>query len=478
MPIFTRRRSRTPLDDVLLTWPTGDEFTVADLLRSIEVKGITGSGKSSGSLAFLLEQIVKHPRSTLLILAQKPEERDEIAALFEKYGKPLRIIEPTSDWLCNLIQDDLDAGADDRALTELFVNQGEALQEGMGNTGDNAKYFRMLEDRILQMTFGALRMAGETVTPGNVRDFIATAAYKHETLADPEWKKSYHFTVLDKASKASKNLIDANDFQSIKSFFSNEFVHLDEKPRSGAISGIMNTAFVFSTGQAWRTCATQTTCSPSVIEEGVSVLVNYPTSKYGPTGKFIANGFKFKWEKYILARKWNPNGYFCVIACDEFQEAVTEADSRFISQCRSHGGCLLTATQTVHSEYSRMGGGHASHHKVEALTSNYGLHIFHLSDPQTAETAAKLLGQRLEIIVDGSPDDERTLWDEITGKSRMRHSYKQQYTYVLQPRVFLTGLRTGGSKHGNIVDGIVIRVGEPFRNGENYQYVAFNQPKR
>jgi hypothetical protein len=83
--MFFRRRDR--LDDRLLTWPSGDPFTVRDMLRSVEVKGVTGSGKSSGSGKALTEAIARHPRSTCLIIAQKPEDKEFYQDIFRRQKK-------------------------------------------------------------------------------------------------------------------------------------------------------------------------------------------------------------------------------------------------------------------------------------------------------------------------------------------------------------------------------------------------------
>ena len=83
--MFFRKRDR--LDDVLLHWPTGDPLTVRQLLRSCEVKGITGGGKSTGSGKVLTEAIVKHPRSTCFIIAQKPEDKEFYQQIFRRLKK-------------------------------------------------------------------------------------------------------------------------------------------------------------------------------------------------------------------------------------------------------------------------------------------------------------------------------------------------------------------------------------------------------
>src|SRR5262245_38073285 len=102
---FNRRpQNRDPLDDVLFRWPTGDPWTVRDLLGGgAQVKGATGSGKTSGSGNFLLDRIVAHPRSTVMIVGQKPDDLDNARAIFARHGKldRLIVIEEGGSHKCN-----------------------------------------------------------------------------------------------------------------------------------------------------------------------------------------------------------------------------------------------------------------------------------------------------------------------------------------------------------------------------------------
>ena len=60
-------------------------------------------------------------------------------------------------------------------------------------------------------------------------------------------------------------------------------------------------------------------------------------------------------------------------------------------------------------------------------------------------------------------------------RSPVSVSMHESYEPVLQPAVFLSGLRTGGPPD-NMVDGIVIRSGAPFNaTSENYLIRAFKQ---
>jgi len=80
-------RSSDPLDDVLFKWPTKDPSTLRHMLRSVEVKGITGSGKSSGSGKFFTEAIV-----SLIEMLERRELETRRAAIKRILGEIQRYL--------------------------------------------------------------------------------------------------------------------------------------------------------------------------------------------------------------------------------------------------------------------------------------------------------------------------------------------------------------------------------------------------
>ncbi len=462
------------LDDVLFRWPSDDPFTVRHMLRSVEVKGITGSGKSSGSGKYFTEAIVRHPRSTCLILAQKPEDKEFYQEIFRRHRKPLVVIEEGSKWRCNFLDTEMKAGADTRGLVEFLTTLGEAIEGGQARGGENAQFWRKLEERITFGAVEALKQGVGTVSAPDLQKFLSTAAYSPQQLLDAAWKeKSFHHQVMQAAYAREKTDIERYDFDVIKDLWTNEFPNMDDKPRSSGLAGIMNTLSTFNTGLVRLMCSTETNITPAALDEGVSILLNYPFIQCGPTGRFNAGGWKYMCQKHILRRHWKPGDYWNVLICDEFQESVTEFDPRYLAMCRSHGGCLFALTQTIHSEYGQMGGG-AGQHKADALLSNFGLHVYHTSDPKTAAFAASLLGQRRETFANYTPNSDLSYGEELFGRGGGSCSLSESYQPVLQPSVFMSGLRCGGPPDF-VVDGIVIRSGEPFRSGENWQLVSFSQ---
>jgi TraM recognition site of TraD and TraG len=472
-----KRKSRHPLDDALFHWPDGSPFLVRHMLRSVECKGITGSGKSSGTLEHFIACLAAHPRASMTIIAQKPEEKAQYQEAFARAGRKddLLVIEEGGKLRLNFFEHGLPPNADTRARTELVTILGEGLQQRQAGADD--RFWRMMEERILYNAIGALELGG-TFTAPNLQAFIANMP-DADTLNDPErnaaWEQQYHFKVMKAAEAAPKTTRQAHDWSLINKFLSYEMVVMDDKPKTSALAGVNNTLHSANTGLAREMTASFTNVTPRVIDHGKSLLINFPFSQYGLTGRYIAGGWKYLVQRHILNRTWNPSGFFNVLMLDEFQESITEFDAPFISQCRSHGGAMLCLTQTVHSEYGRMAG-HAGHHKADMLLSNYGTHIYHLCDPGTAEAASKLLGQRRERFITPSYSHDHEVWDLLTGNTQASVSISEQYAAILQPSVLMASLRTGGAPH-YCVDGVVIRTGEPFRSGENYQFITFRQQR-
>jgi hypothetical protein len=464
-------KPKDPLSDILWTFPDGTVFTVRDLHKSIECKGITGSGKTTGVLAFILDRIVQHAKSTCLIICQKTDDRDFYKPIFDKHGKPLIIIEPQSDWRCNSLQS---IGGDTQAKTEFLLTLREAL-EGSKARGQDAEFWDDLRERFIFTGIAGLSLAGFEVSAPNLQKFFSTAAKNPEQFKDATFLEGLHNKCLEAASARRRQMteVELYDWEVVLDLWQNEYPMMDDKVQSGAMAGVMNTLGVFNRGIVRQFCSTRTNVSPNALGEGKSIMINFPPVKYGPAGRFLQGDWKYRVQQHILGRNWKPGDFWTVFVMDEYQQCVTEPDAPFLAMCRSAGACFLTLTQTIHSEYSRMGGGHASHHKVDSLLSQYGLHVFCTCDAATAKHAAELLGHGLETFVNVTPDTQGGI-GTIFGGGLANYNVSQQYQPILQPRVFMSGLRSGGPPHF-CVDSIAIKMGIPFNNGCNWQLWTHKQ---
>jgi hypothetical protein len=161
--------------------------------------------------------------------------------------------------------------------------------------------------------------------------------------------------------------------------------------------------------------------------------------------------------------------------CDEAAQFVNSFDSHFITQCRSHKGCLVFLTQSLHSYYGAMKG-KTGKHQADALLTNFSTKIFHaLGDEQSATWAQGLIGKEKETFIGSSMEPANNLHDELWGNSKLTTSMSEHYEPILQTKAFMHGLRCGGVANDFVCDGIVIRSGEPFADGSNWLWVAFSQ---
>jgi hypothetical protein len=472
-----RRGGRDPLDDNLLTWPSGDIFTIRDMLRSVEVKGITGSGKTSGAGETFINAIAAHPRGTIFGICQKPEDVDMYRRIYARHGKLDKLI-VISDarWRCSFIDYLLKTGVDAMGLVEFTLNQGEAIDAGGTAGPEKEPFWKKLKQRGLFGIYEALRLAGVPITASSALEFLTTAAYSEEAFKDPRWKEKMHYRTMMKGNTTPKNKVDLNNWRLVLNQWQTEFPNQDQKVQSGTVADIVNVLHTFNYGIVHEMCSTDTNIIPDVLEHGYSIVIDQPFV-LGPSARFIAGGWKYLIQHFLLKRKWNPSGYFTVLFFDEYQECMTTPDSRFLAQSRSHGGCMCTLTQTSHSEFAAAGGDQAAEHKIRALQGQFGTHIFHTSDAETAKFASALLGQRREVFVSPNVKPSDSVWDQVMGNEEISYGISESYQNVLQSRAIQSGLRCGGPP-SNIVDGIVIKMGTPFRNGENWMKVAFKQGGR
>jgi hypothetical protein len=164
-----------------------------------------------------------------------------------------------------------------------------------------------------------------------------------------------------------------------------------------------------------------------------------------------------------------------VIHCDEAQKVMNSEDGPFLAECRSHRGCLIYLTQSIHSFYSRIQG-KAGEHETDAFLTNFYHKVFHaVGDDKSAGYGSSLVGQRMHLDVDTSGAAPEDAYEAIMGNTRISASTRQQIRKILEHREFMQGFRTGGPENGWMVDGIVVRSGQPFSNGEAFMRVAFSQ---
>jgi len=478
-----RRRKRRRLaqhKDVLFQWTPNDPFRVQDLLDGgVLCLGRSGSGKTSSSGRVMAREIIANRNSCGLITAAKPEDVHFFQRLFAqaKRTDDLIVFDSKGEARCNFVNEALSHGGGSREVTRLITLVGETLRssdnKGGGEMGD---FWEREQERMILNAVEIVRLATGKISVPDLQEFISTAATSPAQIRERGWQQGFHYRCLEAAAKAQKTAIAGHDHQLAERYWMGEIPSMAERTRSSISTGVQGILHVFNTGQVRELVSTTTNVSPAdMLERRKWVLVNFPPARYGDMGNLINAGWKYLTQRAVLRREANAGDPFNVIWCDEAQQFVNSFDSHYLAQCRSHRGCMVYLTQSLHSIYSALKGEHGKH-QTQALLANFKTRIFHaLGDHETAEWASRLLGQRLETFTSGSMQPAQDIFDDLIGRSQFTGSFSTKYEPVLQTAVFLNGLRTGGAKNGFVCDAIVMRSGEPFTNGENFLSVAFSQ---
>jgi hypothetical protein len=472
------RYTADALDALLLRWTDADGFTVRDLLNGgVAIFGRTGSGKTSSSGKALANAVVGFGNSGGLILAAKPEDRAMWEGIFAAAGrrKDLLVFSPEEPLRFNFLDYEMQAGGHTRNLTKVITVIGETLRSSDTDNRESADFWQREQERMIFNAVEIVKQATGRVTAPDLQKFISTAAMAEAMLGKPEWQAGFHNQCLKAAYERHKTASEQHDFDLASAYWLDEFPVMADKTRSSIMTGVMGILHTFNTGVVRDLVSTTTNVTPDAMFAGKWVLIDMAPAEWGDIGNFVAAGWKYLTQKAVLRRHARESDAINVIWCDEAQQFVNSHDAHYLAQCRSHRGCMVYLTQSLHSYYTALKG-ESGKHQADALLTNFHHKLFHaLGDVQTAEWASGLIGKSLQTFIGGSMSPQANMLDELYGRSSYTGSFSQHYEKVLQDNVFMNGLRTGGKANGLLCDCIVIRSGEPFASGQNWQWATFSQ---
>jgi hypothetical protein len=469
---------REPLDAPLLHWTGSDPFMVRDLMNGgVCITGRSGSGKTSSSGRELAQGILRHKKTGGLILAAKPEDLDMWQSFFEKAGRKddLLVFSPNSPLRFNFLGYVLAMGGQTRDVTRCITVIGETLRAADAKGGESADFWEKEQQRMIYNAVEIVKLATGTVSAPSIQRFITMAAMSPAQLSSPEWRAGFCNQCLADAFERKKSPVEQHDFNLAADYWLGEFPAMAEKTRSSIMTGVMGILHVFNTGVVRELVSTATTVSPDAMLDGKWVIVNMAPAEWGDSGSLIAAGWKYLVQRRVLRRKTREADSAVVIWADEYAQFVNSYDAHYLAQCRSHMGCMVVLTQSLHSYYMSMKGD-AGKHQADALLTNFATKIFHaLGDVQTAEWASGLIGKGREVFVGTSLSPVEDAYQEITSRGKVSTNASEHYEAMLKPNLLMNGLRTGGLANNLICDAVVIRSGEPFAGGQNWLRREFSQ---
>ncbi len=466
-----------PLDTPLLSWSEHDRLTVRGLLNGgVAILGATGSGKSSSSGRLLARSILAQRNNGGLWICAKPDDAAHVRALFAEASRldDLVVFSPEENWRFNFLDYEMRRGGHTRNIVKLIMTIGETLRAGESKGTEDAAFWEMAQERMLYNAVQILKVAFDRVDAPTLQRFIMGAAHGPEEIGTSAWRDGFHNQCIKAAYLKPKSPVDEHDCRLAFDYWLSEYVNMAPKTRSSIEVGVNGTLHVFNTGIVRSLVSDKSNISPDDMCNKKWVMVDMCPSEWGELGKIVNSGWKYLTQQMILRREPVEGDPIVVIFSDEAQEFLTSVDSSFLARCRSHYGCMCVLTQSISSLYAVLKGP-AGRHQADSLLGNFGHLVVHACDPISADWASQKLGKSLETFIGGSMAPSGNVWDELVGKSQYTANFSEHYEPILQPNVFMNGLRTGGKVNGLICDGIVIRNGRPFSNGQNYLRVAFSQ---
>lgn len=474
------RRTPDALDRTLLAWNEDDRFTVRDLLNGgVAIFGRVGSGKTSSSGKAIANALARLPGSGGLILAAKPgEDRAMWEKIFAAAGRSqdLLIFSPDSPLRFNFIDYEMAQGGHTRNITKCITVIGETLRGSDTNGREDGDFWQREQERMIYNAVEVVKLATGHVTAPDLHRFITGAATTPLQFTSEEWLAGFHNQCIKAAWERPKSPIEQHDFNLAKEYWLNELVYMADRTRSSITTGVMGVLHVYCTGIVRELVSSGTNCTPDDLFAGKFLLIDMAPSEWHDIGLFIAGGWKYLSQKAVLKRVAHGQSNAVTIWADEAQNFVNSFDAHYVAQCRSHRGCMVYLTQSLHAFYAALPD-KTGHHQADSLLTNFHTKLFHaIGDVETANWASGLIGKSLQTFTGGQMTPSEGIYDDLMGTtSRYTGNFSQKLESTLQPNEFMHGLRTGGAANGYVCDCYVIRSGEPFANGQNWLATSFDQ---
>lgn len=397
--------------------------------------------------------------------------------MFEKLGRKddLVVFSPDSPQRFNFLSYVLAMGGHTRDVTRCITVIGETMRAADTKGGESADFWEREQERMIYNAVEIVTLASGAVSAPSIQRFITTAAMNPAQITCPQWRAGFCNQCLADAFEKQKTGIQSHDYQLASDYWLSEFPAMSDKTRSSIMTGVMGILHVFNTGVVRELVSTTTTVTPDDMLAGKWIIVNMALAEWGDMGALVAAGWKYLVQRRVLRRKIQGDDTIVVIWADEYAQFMNSFDAHYLAQCRSHKGCMVVLTQSLHSYYMSMKG-EVGKHQADALLTNFSTKVFHaLGDVQTAEWASGLIGKGREVFVGTSLAPVEDLYAELTGRSKVSTNASEHYEAMLKPNVLMNGLRTGGKANNLTCDAVVIRSGEPFCNGQNWLWREFSQ---
>lgn len=490
-----------------------DVWRLEDAVRGTQIFGGIGSAKTSGSGRAIALSLLKSGYGGI-VCCGKVDEKENWEEYAREAGRHHDLVpfEVGKDRFFNFLNYELERNRSEGggyadnivALFLSIIQMGGRINGGEG-LGGREPFWLLATERLLKAAIDLLRLAKlgkETIGRSSGDAFELTVANLAKVLRDMPLGEGHHrkffklspprsfdehaalqewadrsFTIycltwanayinsLGEVAVGEHSALaiesEQRVFESVSSYFLNEFPNLAEKTRSSILEHFFAFASPFRSGLLADYFAVGT--SPEVLPErtfeGKIILLNFPVKKYLQLGVYAQCIYRKVWQQAVERRQADADTLPVFMWLDEAQYFVSNDDMLFQTTARGSKACTVLITQNISNYYAVMGG-EGSRAVVDSLLGNLATKIFHNNnDAVTNEWAAETIGKSYRGNV--------TAGDSGT-------SIGQEYQYQFLPKDFTT-LLCGGKLNEGRVEAVVTVAGRKWGNKRNFMKVAFQQ---
>lgn len=470
------RRAKHPeaawsLSTPLISLSKSDRWTIGDACQGCQIWGSTGSGKSSGSLAWIIRSYLAKGFGGIFFTI-KPSDREVYEGYCRATGRldDLILFGPDHPARFNFIDAELrrtDRGAGHVenlvALFNTILEMSERNQGGSGHEGE--VYWKRTNRQLMRNSLEILVQARGTVTVRDLYRLVISAPTCYEQLQSESWRSSsFCFQCLQEADARSIGA-RKDDLQLATDFYCVEWPQLSDKTRSIVLSTMTSMLDILNRGVVRELLSPDVTnVTPDMACDGKIFLIDMPLKLYGEVSQFVQVVWKYSFQRAMERRdiSVNPRPVFMVV--DESHLLASSSDQIFQTTARSSRTCVVYATQSI-SNYLAAFGGERSEAEVHSLLGNLQTQFFHQqADTRTNTYAAELIGRTKQYFMNSNTSWGPVNWMDVIigGRTDAGSSagMSEAYEFEVQPSAFTT-LRQGGPPDW-LVDAIVVQGGRRF----------------
>ncbi|MBX9653853.1 TraM recognition domain-containing protein [bacterium] len=490
-PVLKSRRTRRdiwPATQPLIRWSHREAFTCQDSYAGTLITGATGSGKTTGSGAWIAEKFMLAGYGGIVLLVKDDWKFWKSLAAQTGRSRDLVRFCPSEPWKFNFLNHEMTRPGKGAGLTENIVRLFMAAMEiserssGKGGGRENGEYWERACRQLCRNLVDLLAFSLGRVSIPELYQLVITAPKSREQLKSKEWQKnSFCYQCLMEAERKRKTPRHQRDFGIVADYFIGEFVDLSPKTRGIIISTFSTLADSLQRGILRDLLCEETNVTPEAAEDGHIIVVDMPIKEYGEVGLLAQSIWKYAFERSIERRNIQSSPRPVFLWIDEAQFLVNAADMEFLSTCRSSRVATVFLTQNISNFYSALGEGTQGKAQADSIFGNLTTKIFHANgDPITNEWGSSLIGRTRQFFINANTQPISRDWiGSLLGapESQTSSGISENIDFEVQPSAF-TMLRTGGAAHGGNIDGIVFQSGKVFRDtGRTWRYATFKQKR-